>query len=630
MIGTWALEQAKAFHRASEEVQLRVTGNESRVESDSHALDAGHSPLDSSPPATGYPPPVTGFRVVSGNPWFPKIAGKLKAGIRVYSDCPKTYSWEGLQVDYLPMLFYPFGKLDTLFNRLGEPLLQVGWWSIKSRMMRIVREFQPDVVYAHHTVPNGYFAMRIQKEAGIPFVVTDHEMGEITDCEIFPARRAVYEKVIASAHRMVSVAGVMRRDMERVFPQARCEVIHNGINLSGKSKKLKENLTIEDTIERWGRSENRKLGKAEGGATESWPQMGAASGTMQVKDQPEVGPKGTQAVRVAARETDKGSPSGARRAGASESTLGVGTSELKSTEEEDGAHLASQAGALEPDSLTSKLASPVSESRTRFASGPAFSPATRNSLTATAPEEPPLVILSCGMFYERKNFPGLIHAFNLIAEKYPNVILKIFGDGPDRPKIEKARSASPFKDRIEMPGKISHQDVLEEMHRADIFALIGWSEPFGVVFLEAMAAGLPIVACADAGVAEVIRSVDFSRASSVEYRVHTEESQMSHGAEGANALDSGAPATSHSLPVTAPEAPGLDSRPSTLDLSDANGILVPPRDINAAARALEFLILNPNVRNQLADAAKKKIEAELTWSAANSKYLKLFNMSYNK
>jgi hypothetical protein len=102
--------------------------------------------------------------------------------------------------------------------------------------MKVVEEFQPDIIYAHHTVPNGYFAFRIHKQTGIPFVVTDHEMGEITACEIFPARRAVYEKVIGAAHRMVSVAGVMRKDMERVFPHARCEVIHNGMNLAQAPK----------------------------------------------------------------------------------------------------------------------------------------------------------------------------------------------------------------------------------------------------------------------------------------------------------------------------------------------------------------------------------------------------------
>ena len=487
------MEQAKALKRASTEAPLQVSGSEFRVTSVDQS--AGGAPATSNPLSVNY------FRVVSGNPWFPKIAGKMKAGIRVYSECPRSHSWDGVEVDYLPMLFYPFGKLDAIFNRVGEPMLQLGWWSIKRRLMKIVEEFQPDVVYAHHTVPNGYFAFRIHNQTGIPFVVTDHEMGEITACEIFPARRAVYEKVIGAAHRMVSVAGVMRKDMERVFPQARCEVIHNGMNLSGQVETLKEDLTTEET---------------------------------------------------------------------------------ESTEEEDGAHLVSQAGALEPGSLTSQLADlPVSESRTLFASGPAFSPATRNSLPATAPEVPPLVILSCGMFYERKNFPGLIQAFNLVAAKYPQVVLRIFGDGPDRIKVEQARDASPFKDRIKMLGKVSHAEVLQQMQEADVFALIGWREPFATVFLEAMAAGLPVIACNDGGIAEVIQSADV-------------------------------------------DAPALDAGRSTFDAPQPNGLLVPPRDIPAAARALEFLILNPEARKQIGKGARKKIEADLSWDAVAKKYLEMF------
>jgi glycosyltransferase involved in cell wall biosynthesis len=375
-----------------------------------------------------------------------------------------------VEVDYLPMLFYPFGKLDTIFNRLGEPLLKLGWWSIKGRLMKIVEEFQPDVVYAHHTVPNGYFALRIHKETGIPFVVTDHEMGEITACEIFPARRAVYEKVIGAAHRMVSVAGVMRKDMERVFPQARCEVVHNGMNLAQA-------------------------------------------------------PKASRGVQ--GRESRDESPA------------------------------------------------------------PASIPATSNSLPATAPEAPPLVILSCGMFYERKNFPGLIQAFNFVAEKYPHVVLRIFGDGPDRIKVEQARDASPFQDRIELPGKVGHAEVLQQMQEADVFALIGWREPFATVFLEAMAAGLPVIACNDGGIAEVIAGVEL------------------------------------------PEKLKLGNA-EMLKPTNANGVLVTPRDIEAAAQAMEFLILNPEARKQIGEAARQKIEAELTWDAVVGKYLKLFEQAILK
>lgn len=463
-IGTWALEQAKAFLRASKEAQSRVTSSELRVHSDS-AFGGVISP------ATRHQQPATHFRVVSGNPWFPKIAGRLKAGIRVYSDCPRSHSWDGVEVDYLPMCFYPFGKLDAIFNRVGEPMLRLGWWSLKRRLMKIVEEFRPDVVYAHHTIPNGYFAFRIHKETGIPFFVTDHETGEISACEILPARRAVYEKVIRAASRMVSVSESMSREMLRVFPEAKTIVIHNGVNL--------EHAPIESSVE----------------------------------------------CRASS-------------------------------------------------------------------AAPASTPATRNSLPATAPEalklstldsrpSTPLVILSCGMFYERKNFPGLIQAFNLVAEKYPNVILRILGDGPDRIKVEEVRDTSPFKNRIEMLGKVVHAEVLQQMQEADIFALIGWNEPFGVVFLEAMAAGLPVIASSDAGVAEVMESVEL------------------------------------------PESLKL-VKAELLKPANANGLLVPPSDIPAVARALEFLILNPEARKQIGIAAKRKIEVDLNWDAATNKYFNIF------
>jgi len=396
------------------------------------------------------------------------------------------------------MLFYPFGKLDAIFNRVGESMLQLGWLSIKGRLMKILEEFQPDFVYAHHTVPNGYFAMRIHKLMGIPFVVTDHEMGEITACEIFPARRAVYEKVIGAAHRMVSVAGVMRKDMERVFPQARCEVIHNGMNLAQAPKESKGESRETRDERRETRDERRE-------------------------------------TRDERRET---------------------RDERRETRDE--------------------------RRETRDERCPCFHTCYAQLVTRQcAPEAPPLIILSCGMFYERKNFPGLIQAFNLLAEKYPQVFLRILGDGPDRIKVEQARDASPFKDRIKMQGKVSHAEVLLQMQEADVFALIGWRELFATVFLEAMAAGLPLIACNDGGIAEVIHSADV-------------------------------------------DAPALDAGRSTFDAPQPNGLLVPPMDIPAAARALEFLILNPEARKQIGEAARKKIEAELTWDAVAKKYLEMF------
>ena len=107
---------------------------------------------------------------------------------------------------------------------------------------------------------------------------------------------------------------------------------------------------VSTTIERQGGRENRKLGKAEGRATESWPQRGAASGTMQVIEQSKFGPKGEGVGMTKSNDSD---------------IHGF----LKS---QQGDAQGTCAGASEPDSLPSKLAdSPVSESLTRSASGPA-------------------------------------------------------------------------------------------------------------------------------------------------------------------------------------------------------------------------------------------------------------------
>jgi glycosyltransferase involved in cell wall biosynthesis len=461
-IGTWALEQAKALKRASTKAPLRVASSELRLTS------GGQSAGDA--PATINPPPVTSFRVVSGNPWFPKISGRLKAGIRVYSDCPRNHSWDGVEVDYLPMLFYPFGKLDAIFNRVGEPMLRLGWWSIKRRLMKIVKELRPDVIYAHHTVPNGFFAFRIHTETGIPIFITDHLIGEITACSKYPKRRHVFERVFEASSCLVCGSKVIEKEIKKIFPHANCVMLHNGVNL------------------------------------------------LQAPSESRVERRESSAAHTPATCNTK---------------------------------LDTAPQALVPSTLDSHLTTP-------------------------------LIILSCGMLSEQKNFIGLIEAFNLLAEKYPNVVLRILGDGAYRFKVEQARSTSPFKDRIELTGKLPHAQVLNQMLRADIFILISWRELMGAVFLEAMASGLPVIACNDGGIAEIIAGVEL------------------------------------------PDNLKLGN-PEKLKPSNANGLLVPPEDIPAAARALEFLLLNPEARKQIGEAARKKIEAELTWDAVAQKYLQIFN-----
>jgi glycosyltransferase involved in cell wall biosynthesis len=115
-----------------------------------------------------------------------------------------------------------------------------------------------------------------------------------------------------------------------------------------------------------------------------------------------------------------------------------------------------------------------------------------------------LRILCCGNLYGRKDIPLLVKAFANIADEFPDTQLRSAGDGPDRQHIESLIQSLPCRHRIQLLGSIEHSAVQQEMLAADVFALVGWAEPFGVVFLEAMANGCPVVVCDDAGVAEIL------------------------------------------------------------------------------------------------------------------------------
>lgn len=120
-------------------------------------------------------------------------------------------------------------------------------------------------------------------------------------------------------------------------------------------------------------------------------------------------------------------------------------------------------------------------------------------------EKTDITIFCCGNLYGRKDIPLLVQAFAAISEEFPGAQLRIAGDGPDRGRISKLVESLSCQDRIHLLGSIEHSAVQDEMRSADIFALVGWAEPFGVVFLEAMASGCAVVVSADAGVAELLQ-----------------------------------------------------------------------------------------------------------------------------
>lgn len=155
----------------------------------------------------------------------------------------------------------------------------------------------------------------------------------------------------------------------------------------------------------------------------------------------------------------------------------------------------------------------------------------------------PLVVF-VGKLRYYKGLQFLISAFRGL----PHVHCLIIGEGPEGEKLKRLAAEFELTDRIHFLGELSDQEMVAHLHAADIFVLPSHlpSEAFGLVQVEAMAAGLPVISC------EVGTGVSF------------------------------------------------------VNQHETTGLIVPPEDDVALAQAIEQLLANPNERNRFAEGAYRR------------------------
>ncbi|NOX57986.1 MAG: glycosyltransferase family 4 protein [Planctomycetes bacterium] len=155
-------------------------------------------------------------------------------------------------------------------------------------------------------------------------------------------------------------------------------------------------------------------------------------------------------------------------------------------------------------------------------------------------------IIFVGLDWERKGGPQMVEAFARVRESHPDATLTIVGCEPN----VSCRG-------VEVLGVVPIERVSELMAEACCFCMPSLREPFGLVYLEAMHAGLPVIA-----------------------------------------LDLGAPRDF---------------------VSDGDtGFLVPPGDIAAMALAMEKLVANPERCAKMGAAARGRVSQEYTWAKTQS------------
>jgi glycosyltransferase involved in cell wall biosynthesis len=172
------------------------------------------------------------------------------------------------------------------------------------------------------------------------------------------------------------------------------------------------------------------------------------------------------------------------------------------------------------------------------------------------------LVISVGRLVYYKGFEFLIQAMSKV-----NGRLLIVGDGPLREKLQQLVHRLGLGDRVTFAGEIQNEQVVPFYHAANVFALasVARSEAFGIVQIEAMAAGLPVV--------------------------NTQ-------------LDSGVPFVS---------------------LHDQTGLTVPPEDPEALAAALNRILDDPALRQSFGNAARLRARKEFSLAAMTSKTLGLYD-----
>jgi len=111
-------------------------------------------------------------------------------------------------------------------------------------------------------------------------------------------------------------------------------------------------------------------------------------------------------------------------------------------------------------------------------------------------------ILAVGQLLSHKGFDILIHAFSQVALRYPGVQLLIAGEGPERTVLEAAIQQGRLESRIKLLGKVDEARVASLMAGCLFVAMPSRREPFGIVALEGMAAGKPVLAAPVGGLPE--------------------------------------------------------------------------------------------------------------------------------
>jgi phosphatidyl-myo-inositol dimannoside synthase len=120
------------------------------------------------------------------------------------------------------------------------------------------------------------------------------------------------------------------------------------------------------------------------------------------------------------------------------------------------------------------------------------------------------LLLFIGRIVEEKGVADLVQAVRLLRETHPDVHALIVGEGQERAEMERLAAQAGVAANITFTGWVEPTNIAAYLRAADIFvgpsriAPDGWVEAQGLTFLEAMAAGMPVIATRCGGIVDSV------------------------------------------------------------------------------------------------------------------------------
>ena len=124
--------------------------------------------------------------------------------------------------------------------------------------------------------------------------------------------------------------------------------------------------------------------------------------------------------------------------------------------------------------------------------------------TGEVPGRRPPLVVTWGRVQYEKGFQVLATAMRLLRSRVPGIECVIGGRGSYLPELQSQIDVAGVADLIEIPGFLSDDRLRDLVHRAGVVVIPSLYEPFGIVALEALAGGAPLVVARTGGLAELV------------------------------------------------------------------------------------------------------------------------------